>query len=261
MEFSTMPLLSTENLACGYGKQVVLRDICLHVEAGSCLAVLGANGSGKSTLLKTLCLGLPELDGQVLWKKTPLRQFSPTEIAKRIAYVPQGARPAFDFRVCDVVMMGRLPHSPGMSETSSDHDAVRDAMTTMDCEELSDRQLSTLSGGELQRVWIARALAQAPECLLFDEPTTHLDLAHQVELASHVQRLKGLGYGIVAALHDLNWANDVAETCLVVGDGGAKFAGTLDQLMTTETLQHAFGIPFTKTTGPHVKDRWFPTVQ
>jgi len=256
-----MPLLSAESLSCGYGKHPVLRDVSLAVEAGTCLAVLGPNGSGKSTLLKTLCGGLAPLAGRVLWQETPLTGYSAVQLAHRIAFVPQGTKPAFDFRVEDVVLMGRLPYASGFSESSEDTDAANEAMVTMDCQQFAERPLSTLSGGEQQRVWIARALAQSPECILFDEPTTHLDLAHQVELIHQVRRLKSLGYGIIAAIHDLNWANEVAESAVVLGEGQVTFYGKMPSLLTENELSRAFGIPFTKTTGPNVGDRWFPLMK
>jgi iron complex transport system ATP-binding protein len=238
------PLLSCHGLACGYVDRTVLTGVSLTLRPGSAVALLGPNGAGKSTLLKTLVRFLPPLGGRVEARGAPVDQMSYAELARRVAYVPQEEHPAFDFSALQVVLLGRLPHSDGLFETEEDYRAARRAMASADCDGLADRYLRELSGGERQRVLIARALAQEAPVMLLDEPTAHLDFAHQVQIAGLLRRHAADGNAVMAAVHDLNWASAWADEAILIHAGRAAPQVPLRELLASDSLERAYGVAF-----------------
>lgn len=238
------PLIECRQVACGYPGRHVLSEVALSVQSGETVALLGKNGSGKSTLLKTLCRLLLPLHGQVLLGGRDLRTLSFSEIARRVATVPQEEHPQFPFTALEVVIMGRLPYAAGLLDSREDAEAARNAMAEADCEDLADRPVIELSGGEKQRVWIARALAQGAPLLLLDEPTSHLDVAHQLAFASLVEKLGAKGYGVIAAVHDLNLAASFAARALLLDGGRVVLDGTMEETLQSSALEHAYGARF-----------------
>jgi iron complex transport system ATP-binding protein len=236
--------VSLDGAACGYGAETVLRDVTIACNSGEVVALLGANGSGKSTLLKTMAGAIRPLSGSVRVGADEVQSLSKREVALRIGYVPQIESPAFDFSVSEVVLMGRMPHSIGLFETKEDHKAAERAMERADCAYLADRPVSELSGGEGQRVRIARALAQEAPVLLMDEPTTHLDVKHQIDIGRMAKQLAADGLTIVVAVHDLNWAAAFASRAALLHEGRIVLDGPTAETLESPVVDRAFGVKF-----------------
>lgn len=245
---STDPLLVAEDVHAGYGSKEALRGVSLSVFPGQVVGLLGPNGSGKTTMLKVLCGALPVRSGTVTSLGQPMADLSSQERAKRIAYVPQSEDHAFDFTIRELTLMGRFAHGDGIFETASDRRVAEAAMRASDCLELADRQVSTLSGGEAQRALIARALAQESPVLLCDEPTTHLDPKHQIEVAHLIRKLAQDGKGIVVTTHDLNMATACCDRVVLLRAGECTFEGPLEKA-TLPHLHSAFDVPFAEHEG------------
>jgi iron complex transport system ATP-binding protein len=232
------------NLCCGYHGRAVLRDINLTVERGEVVALLGPNGSGKSTFIKTLCRALQPLSGEVRLDEQSLGSFTDRALAQHIALVPQEESVVFPFTVCDVVMMGRLARSRTLRDTPEDHERARDAMSTADCLHLQDRVVTELSGGERQRVLLARALAQDSELLLLDEPTAHLDIRHQLEIASLLPKLASAGKALLVAVHDLNLAWLFAARVLLFDGSTIILDAPVQEAINNPVLDEVYGVEF-----------------
>jgi iron complex transport system ATP-binding protein len=253
-----MAAVECRGLACGYGSKKVLSDLSFDLEAGSVTALLGPNGCGKSTLLKTVTGELKPLAGSLWLNGANSSDLTPLEVAQRVAFVPPEEQIEFPFTVREIVSMGRLPRSPGFFDTEEDRIATGEAIRDSECEELADRAITELSAGERQRVLIARALAQTPGILLLDEPTSHLDPGHQVSFVSLVRRLAGKGITILAALHDLNLAAELADSAFVFSNGTMTRSGKIEQVLRSHELERAYGVAFDKTTGAGGKTRLHP---
>lgn len=210
--------LMAKNLTVGFLKTPVVQDVQLTMTAGNVLAIAGPNGAGKSTLIKSLARlikpisGTIELSGQDIWTM-PARAF-----AKRVSYVPQSQVFEQDLTVQELVGLGRNPHQPWWSWNASaeDRDAVKDALEKTFTWELRSKYLANLSGGERQRALIATALAQRPQFMLLDEPVSHLDFRHQLELVDLLDSLREQGLGVVVVLHDLNIIAKLADNVLLL---------------------------------------------
>ncbi|MDL2409280.1 ABC transporter ATP-binding protein [Rhizobium calliandrae] len=221
------------------GKPIV-EDISLSVKAGDRLAIIGPNGAGKSTVLRCLYRGVRPQRGMVRLDGIDLWSIGPREAARRIAVVLQESPGDFPFSVRDVVMMGRIPHRKGMARWSEeDHATTAAALARLELKDLALRQFSSLSGGEKQRVLIARALAQEPELIILDEPTNHLDIRHQLEI---LELLKGLGRTIITTLHDINLAADFATHVAVLASGRLTGHGLPTEILTPERISSAFRV-------------------
>ena len=219
-------------------------DAALRLDRAAVTAVLGPNGAGKSTLVKLLTGLLHPAKGSVLLYGKDMSTLGRREIARRIAVVPQSVQIAFDFRVRDVVMMGRAPRQGAMMIPSEqDWKVVRRVLERTDLVGLADRNVQELSGGEQMRVAIARALAQAPDILVLDEATAHLDVTHSVALHALVRReVQERGLVCVAVLHDLNEAAQNADHVILLQDGRIVAQGNVDAVMTYRMLRHVFGV-------------------
>jgi len=237
-------LLECADLSCGYPGKTVLHDLNLQVKEGEVVALLGPNGSGKSTLLKTIAKSLAPQHGKIKINGDDLSALSYTEAAQRIAFVPQEEHSVFDFRVREVVMMGRIAHSKSVFDTPEDERIVEQAMEQTDCAHLAERSILELSGGEKQRVWLARAVAQQTQLLLLDEPTSHLDIAHQVSLLKLVRSLRDQDLAILIALHDLNLAAFVADRGVLLHEGKAILDDAMPTVLGSSMLEHVYGVEF-----------------
>lgn len=251
--------LSVERITCGYGLSPVLADFSLTVGQGDFLGIVGPNGSGKSTLVRAISRALPPTAGTVQLNRRDIFAMRPSEIAREVAVLGQETAIDYEFTVYEVVLMGRLPHlSPFKGETERDYAAVRRAMAVTDTTPLKDRLVTTLSGGERQRVLVARALAQEPKLLILDEPTAHLDIAHQVELLDLTRRLnQEENLTVIAVLHDLNLASQYAMRLLMMKAGDRFIEGTPQEVVTEENVAAVFGsmvrvIPHPLEGTPHV---------
>ena len=241
---SDAPLLEVRGLECGYGGKTVLHGIDLVVNAGDRVVLLGPNGSGKSTLLRAIGGLVRPTAGEILLQGVSIRDLSVNEIAKRVASVPQEEPAQFHFLVREVVTMGRLARSNSLFDTEEDRDAASDAMNRSDCFHLKDRPFTELSGGEHQRVLIARAIAQQTPLVLLDEPTSHLDPAHQLSIAELIGSLSGAGTGTVAAVHDLNFASRVANRALLLDQGKVANDGSVEEVLMSPILDAVYGVKF-----------------
>jgi iron complex transport system ATP-binding protein len=217
---SIEPAILASGLALGYPGHRVLTGIELTVRLGEVVALLGPNGSGKSTLLKAIAGAVRPEAGQLTVQGQEPARMDARSRARIVAYVPQKESPALDFTVRETVLMGRIAYSEGLVESGEDHRVAEDAMRAADCLQLAARRFRELSGGEAQRVLIARALAQEAPVLLLDEPTAHLDLSHQAGAAALVRHLAAAGKAVLVAVHDLNWAAMAADRAVVLSRKG-----------------------------------------
>jgi iron complex transport system ATP-binding protein len=215
----------------------IVDDIRLTVPDGAFVGLVGPNGSGKSTLLRCAYRALRPDAGAIRLGGDDVHTMPPTAAARVLAALPQESAAEFDFTVAEVVAMGRLPHRDRTART--DHDICARAMDSTGVAHLADRGFLALSGGEKQRVLIARALAQQPRVLVLDEPTNHLDIAHQLEVLSLV---RAGGPTVLAALHDLNLAAAHCDLLYVIADGRIVASGTPEDVLRPALLAEVFGV-------------------
>lgn len=245
------PHLSIRGLSVRYGEYTALHELSLEVPSASFLAVLGPNGAGKSTLVRALTGVVNPAGGTVLLGEDPLQRLSAEHLARTIAVVPQDLWLPFDYTVLEVVLMGRSPHlGPLGLEGPRDVAIAREALRHLDLHELEARPLRTLSGGERQRVLLARALAQDAPILLLDEPTAHLDIAHQAAALSLLSALHRDGRTVVAVLHDLNLASTCCPRLVLLRNGRLLADGAPEQVLTGPLLREAYGAGVVLTTHP-----------
>ena len=235
-------MVEIRNLSGGYGKRCVLHDICLTARAGEITAILGPNGCGKSTLLKTLCGILPPISGQVLLDGQPLLHKSANKIAQRVAYLPQN-RQIPDITVGRLVLHGRFPYlSYPRRYRQVDYDVAYRVMEQMGIGSLSDMPLSQLSGGQQQKAYIAMALAQDTDVIALDEPTTYLDVAHQLQLLQQARALASAGKHVILILHDIAHALENAHRIVLMKAGTVVMEGTPEEVFESGALEDTFGI-------------------
>lgn len=238
-------MIKVENLTFAYTGPPVLQDIDLEVRRGEILGILGPNGCGKSTLLKLLRGILTPNQGHISWEGREAGRFSRREMALRMAVVPQAFPLPFPYPVREMVMMGRFAHRSGLAgPTAEDHRAVERAMAVTDTLPLFDRPITDLSGGELQRVLLARALAQKAPVLLLDEATSHLDLDHRLEISELLVRLnREEQLTIVQVSHDLELAAGMSDRILLLrADGRSASIGAPAEVMTPDKLREVFRV-------------------
>jgi len=223
----------------------VLRGVDFDLHAGEMTALVGPNGSGKSTLLKILAGLLAPDAGAVRLEGEELAGLSRREVARRVAVVPQETQISLSFTVGEMVLMGRSPYIGYLGiEADADVAASRDAMERADVWQFRDRLVWDLSGGEKQRAVIARALAQEPRVMLLDEPTTFLDLRHQVEVYAIVSGLvRGSGLAVLVVGHDINMAARHCERVVMLSGGSVRADGAPAEVLTPELIQEVFGLP------------------
>ncbi|MBN8616160.1 MAG: ABC transporter ATP-binding protein [Deltaproteobacteria bacterium] len=222
-------------------ERVVLDDVSLSLTAHARVAIVGANGSGKSTLLRAL-LGLDAIAaGEVRLGGTNVRSLSRVEVARRATLVLQDTHVEVPITVRDLVELGRFPHR-GTDQARHDRSRVEDAMKRADVSALAERDVRTLSGGELQRAHLARALVQDTRVLLLDEPTSSLDLGHQLSLLAVLRALADDGRAVCVVLHDLALAARWAERIVVLAAGKVVADGSPREVLTSHTLSLAFGV-------------------
>lgn len=236
-------VLEAQGVTFAYGDTPVFADVHFDLAQGELVVLIGPNGAGKSTLLHLLLGLLRPGGGTVLVSGRPIGEFSRSEIARRVAFVPQEARSDFAFTVRELVAMGRTPYLGRFRpEGPSDVQAVERALAATETKALSDRLVPDLSGGERQRVHLARALAQSTEVLLLDEPTANLDVEHQLYVLSLIQKLVAEGKSAVVAMHDLSLAARFADRVVVLAHGGIAASGAPADVITEETLGRCFRI-------------------
>ncbi|ELS31787.1 MULTISPECIES: ABC transporter ATP-binding protein [Pseudanabaena] len=236
--------LSTQNLSLAYEKKNIIQDLTLTIPTGKVTALVGANGCGKSTLLKGLARLLKPTDGVVYLDGKSIAQRSTKSVAQQLGLLPQNPIAPEGLTVRDLVAQGRYPHQTWMQQWSiQDRQFVQQALEMTDLVELSDRPLDTLSGGQRQRAWIAMALAQNTKILLLDEPTTFLDLAHQIEVLDLLHYLnQQQERTIVMVLHDLHHACRYADYIVAIKDGRIFAEGTPQEVIVEDIVQAVFNL-------------------
>ncbi|MGB2948884.1 MAG: ABC transporter ATP-binding protein [Rhodococcus sp. (in: high G+C Gram-positive bacteria)] len=239
-----VPILDTADLSLGYRNRVISEHLDFAVERGTVTALVGPNGSGKSTLLMALARVLRPRCGVVRLDGTPLGERSSIDIARRLAILPQTAVAPPGLRVRELVEQGRYPRLGALSMLRRcDDEAMQRAMSLTGIETFAERKLDSLSGGERQRAWIAMALAQETEILLLDEPTTYLDVRHQIDLLELVVDLvRAHGKTVVMVLHDLNQAARYSDRIVALRDGAIVADGHPAEVVTAHLLEHVFGV-------------------
>lgn len=243
--------LAAQDLTLRYGPNVAVRNVSLAIEHGEMVAIVGPNGGGKSTLLRGMARLHRPASGRVFLGETDIRHLSAREVARILAVLPQSPPAGLDLTVHELAWRGRFPHQGLLQRaTHADHEAVEWALAAADVSQIADRSLLELSGGERQRAWIALALAQQPAILLLDEPTSFLDIRHQVEIMQLLQRLHSEGITVVAVLHDLALAGRYAGRVVAIRDGQVAFDGPPGEVFQPVALEAVFGVPMTVFTDP-----------
>jgi iron complex transport system ATP-binding protein len=240
----TDPLLRAERLTLAYDERAVVRELDLVVPDGQITAVVGANGCGKSTLLRALARLMRPRAGRVLLDGRSIAELSTKDVAKRLAILPQSPLAPDGLAVEDLVARGRYPHQTLFRHWSAhDEEAVESALTATQMTDLRTRPLDELSGGQRQRAWIAMTLAQQTEILLLDEPTTFLDLAHQIEVLDLLEDLVAdHGRTVIMVLHDVNQACRYADYVVAMHDGRVHAAGAPRDIIDTALVRDVFGL-------------------
>ncbi|MGG4448268.1 ABC transporter ATP-binding protein [Brevibacillus sp. HB1.2] len=239
-----MERLYTQKLDIGYGELSIVKDLNISIPSGKITALVGANGSGKSTILKTLARIMKPTGGQVFLDGKSIHQQSTKEVAKQLAILPQNPTAPDGLTVSELVTYGRFPHQKGFgSLTKEDKEIISWAISMTGMSDFHDRPVDQLSGGQRQRAWIAMALAQGTDILFLDEPTTFLDMAHQLEVLKLLQKLNDEeNRTIVMVVHDLNHATRYAQHMVAISRGTVVAEGSPAEVMTPEMLRKVFNI-------------------
>ncbi|MDR2854810.1 MAG: ABC transporter ATP-binding protein [Methanomicrobiales archaeon] len=234
-------IFEADKISVRYGSHEVVHQVSLSLRSGEVLCVIGPNGSGKSSLVKALAGVVDPFTGRLSLDGSPLSSRSRKEIAKHIGYVPQNLHYLTSSTVLEVVILGRRPHVH-WSLSLHDLQVVEEAMKRVHVSHLADKLLSETSGGERQRVFLARTLAQEPDIFLFDEPTSSLDIKHQIEVFSMIKWLSALGKAVLVVVHDLNFAYHFADRVLLMHGGHGVTLGKADDVMTKERIFEVYGV-------------------
>jgi len=235
-------VLSVENVSAGYGEKLVVEDVTMRVRPEELVGLIGPNGSGKTTLLRVISGVLPPARGQVLLQGAPLRSLGKRRLAQLMACLSQDLASDLAFTVREIALMGRSPHLARIGrETRKDSEVAEKAMALADVAHIADRFMTELSGGERQRAFIAMCLAQEPQVLLLDEPTSHLDIGHQLSILDLVRKLnRQNGMTVVAVFHDLNLAAEYCDRLILLDRGRTVASGAPGDVLTAEIIERVY---------------------
>lgn len=235
-------LLEVDNLVCGYDKREVLREVSFQVESGDLLGIVGPNSAGKTTLFRTIIRVIRPWRGKILYRGKALEKISQMELAKEVAVLPQVIEIPFPFTVSEFVAMGRFPHLRRFERLKGhDLEAIDRAMELADILHLQERRINELSGGERQRAVLAQGFAQEPRLLLLDEPTSHLDIGHQVEILDMIRKLnREWGLTVIMVLHDLNIASEYCDRLILFKEGKIFKTGLPRDVLTYRNIEEVY---------------------
>ncbi|SFK56570.1 iron complex transport system ATP-binding protein [Marinilactibacillus piezotolerans] len=248
-----MTKIESHAMSIGYGKRKVLNNLSLKIPESKITCIIGPNGCGKSTLLKTIARLLKPANGSVTLDGKSIHKQATKVIAQEIAILTQAPQTPEDITVKELVSYGRAPYQKGFGQLQTkDWEKIHWALDQAQLLNQADRSVSSLSGGQKQRVWIAMALAQDTDCLLLDEPTTYLDMAHQLEVLQVLETLnKKYKRTIVMVLHDLNHAARFADHLIAIREGEVMKSGTPEEVMQPDILRAVFDIEASIVEDPH----------
>ncbi|MDT2849100.1 ABC transporter ATP-binding protein [Vagococcus carniphilus] len=237
-------ILEVKNISLSYQKDPIVKELDVSFMKGKISVIIGPNGCGKSTLLKGISRLLKKETGSIILNDTNMDELSNKEIAKQLAFLPQSATAPEDVTVRDVVELGRYPYRKVLQKVSQEEKIIVDeVLEQTGLFHLRDENINNLSGGQKQRVWIAMALAQKTEIILLDEPTTYLDLGHQIEVLNLLKELnETTGQTIIMVLHDLNLASRFSDYMIGMKNGRVVYEGVPTEMMTPTILKDLFGI-------------------
>ena len=237
-------MLKVVNLHAGYENRIIIDGLSLKIQKGKITSIIGPNGCGKSTLLSCLTRYLKPFDGKIYLEDEDISKKHIKEFSKKVAILSQHHNVTGNITVEQLVSYGRLPHKKWYERNNSnDYEIIKQAMIDTDVLKYKDKFLNSLSGGEQQRVWIAMALAQTPDLLLLDEPTTYLDISHQLELMKLIHNInKTKKITIVMVLHDLNQAAEYSDKIVIMKNGKIFDYGEPEEVMTSENFKDVYNI-------------------
>lgn len=247
-----MDTLSTKELTLGFGEKIIIEDLDLTIPQGKITVLIGKNGCGKSTLLRSLARLLKPKQGKIYLDSKDITKLNTRDIAKKLSILPQAPQAPEGLTVYELVKQGRHPHRTLLKQwTEKDETAVQYALNCTNISDLADRPVDSLSGGQRQRAWIALTLAQQTETILLDEPTTYLDLAHQVDILDLLFELNETeGRTIVMVLHDLNLASRYADHIIALKDKQIYAQGNPEDIITPDLVHTVFDMPCQITCDP-----------
>ena len=241
-------MLEVNNLSAGYGGKDIIRGISFKVQKGESLCILGPNGSGKRTLLKAIAR-IIDYRGAVLLEDRDAASFTRKELAKKIAMHSQSAQMFFPFTIYETVSMGRYPHIQGFLKNLSvkDMEIIEDILRKLDIWDIKEQMIDELSGGTLQRVFLARTFAQTPDIILLDEPANHLDLKHQIELLDFLKTWTSENNKtLISVFHDLTMAQRFSGTAIVLDNGAAAAGGPIGEILNGKAVESVYGMDIRK---------------
>lgn len=236
--------IEVKNLEFGYRESLILKGLTFSVKKGEFVSIIGPNGSGKSTLLKILNNLYKPNDGNILINGKVIEDYKRKDLAKIMGFVPQDTIIDYEFTVEDIVMMGRNPYKgPFQKENREDYKIVDDVMNMTNIFKLKDRLITEISGGERQRVIIAKALAQNPSIILLDEPTSHLDINHQIDVLNLLKKLNSeRGTTIILIIHDINLAARYSDDIILLNEGEIIESGNPEDVITAKNIEKAYNL-------------------
>jgi iron complex transport system ATP-binding protein len=237
-----MEILNVKNLVCGYSEIDIIKDISFKINPGEFIGIIGPNGSGKTTLFRSISGILRPKQGQIFYKDRNIYKISTRELAKEISVIPQMLEIPFSFQVDEFVLMGRFPHSGRfLSQKTRDIEVLEKVIYLTDISSIRERKMSELSGGERQRVILAQGFAQEPEIMLLDEPTSHLDIAHQIQVLDLLKRLnRNNKLTVIIVLHDLNLAGNYCDRLIMLNEGKIYKEGTPQDVLTYQNIEYVY---------------------
>jgi len=237
-----MKILQAEHVTGGYNQEIILRDISFTVNQGDFIGIIGPNGSGKSTLLKTISRILSPFKGFIEFEGHHINEINQKEFCRKVAFVSQNIQVEFPYTIEEIVLMGRIPHLTRLQfERAQDLTSAEQAMRFTDILHLKTKRIDQISSGEQQRVFMAKALAQEPVLMLLDEPTSHLDIGHQVQILNLLKKLnKENNVTIIVVLHDLNLASEYCDRLILIDQGKIHSSGTPDEVLTYQNIESVY---------------------